>query len=264
MSKIIAVCNQKGGVGKTTTCFNLGAALSLEYGKKVLLIDLDPQANLSEYLGYDGNDGKPTMTQLIGEVAAKSFIDAEIVKKCIRKHTKIDFLDYIPSDINLANAETFMSTALSRETILKYILLPDVIEYYDYILVDCLPSLGILLINALAAADELIIPVQTQKFSMDGLAALMSLVKQIQARINTNLELIRILPTMADYTNVSKSALRELSEKYSDMLFQTIIHKSVEAAKSSESGMALCRTKSKLGEEYVKLSMEIESLNTEE
>lgn len=254
MSKIIAICNQKGGVGKTTTTFNLGAALAFNYGKKVFLIDLDPQANLSEYLGFETDD-KPTMTQLVAEVSQRALISADAVLSCIRYNDKNN-LYYIPADINLANAETVMATALARETILKRILSKEVTSQFDYVLIDCLPSLGILLINALTAANEMIIPVQTQKFSMDGLQALMSLHMQIRSTINSNLELTGILPTMVDNTTVSKNALKTLSEQY-DKVFSTVIHKSVEAAKSSESGNALCKTKNRLGEEYVALAGEV-------
>lgn len=254
MSKIIAICNQKGGVGKTTTTFNLGAALSLNYGKKVLLIDLDPQANLSEYLGFETDD-KPTMTQLVAEVSQRAVISADKVKNAIRYNDKNN-LHYIPADINLANAETIMTTALARETILKRILSQEVTSRFDYVLIDCLPSLGILLINAMTAANEMIIPVQTQKFSMDGLQALNSLYEQIRSTINTTLKLTGVLPTMADNTTVSKNALKTLSEQY-DKVFSTVIHKSVEAAKSSESGNALCKTKNKLGQEYIALADEL-------
>lgn len=256
MSKIIAIANQKGGVGKTTTTMNLGAALSLEHNKKILLIDLDPQANLSEYLGYSEPDGKPTMTQLIINVCQKSLISPEAVKESIR-HNEINNVDFIPSDINLANADVAMSSALSRETILKRILSKDVIADYDYILIDCLPALGVLLINALTAADDMIIPVQTQKFSIDGLSALTALHGQIAATINPELAQPLVLPTMVDNTTISKNALKTLSERFKDTMLETIIHKSVEAAKSSESGIALCKSKNKLGEEYKALAKEI-------
>lgn len=255
MSKVIAICNQKGGVGKTTTTFNLGAALALKFDKKVLLVDLDPQANLSEYLGFVDADNKPTMTQLITEVVSKAMVSAEIVKSCIR-YNELNNLYYLPADINLANAETVMSTALARETILKRILSDSVMEDFDYVLIDCLPSLGILLINALTAASGMIIPVQTQKFAMDGLQALNSLYYQIRATINPTLTLIGVLPTMVDNTIVSKTALRKLSDEYNN-LFRTVIHKSVEAAKSTESGNALCKMKNRLGDEYTELSEEI-------
>lgn len=254
-SKIISVCNQKGGVGKSTTTFNLGAALALKHDKKVLLVDLDPQANLSEYLKFT-DDEKPTITHLILETATNSYIAPETVSSAIRYNEALN-LHYIPSDINLANAESYMQTALARETILRRILSDTVTEQFDYIIIDCLPSLGILLINAMTASDGMIIPVQTQKFSMDGLDALSALHKKIRSTINSDLEIIGILPTMVDKTVVSRNALSVLSEKYGDYLFNTMIHKSIEAAKSAESGKALCTIKCKIGEEYLRLSDEI-------
>lgn len=253
-TKIIAIANQKGGVGKTTTCFNLGAALALNHSKKVLLVDLDPQANLTEYLRFS-SDNKSTMTQIIAEVARNAVISADRVSDCIRYNEKNN-LYYIPADINLANAETMMATALARETILKRILSEEVTSQFDYVLIDCLPSLGILLINALTAANGMIIPVQTQKFSMDGLQALNSLYTQIRSTINAELALIGVLPTMVDNTTVSKNALRLLSDEYKSV-FKTVIHKSVEAAKSSENGNALCKSKNKLGDEYKALAQEV-------
>lgn len=253
MAKIITISNQKGGVGKTTTAFNLAAALSVK-GKKVLLVDLDPQANLSEYLGYQ-QDEKPTMTHLISEVAMKSMVLPETVQQAIRQHKDYS-IDYIPADINLANAEMMMINALARESIVKRILLPEVVETYDYVLIDCLPSLGVLLINALTAADEMLIPVQTQKFSMDGLDSLMGLYQQIQSTINPTLHLSGILPTMVDTTLVSKAAYQKLTERYSGKLFKTVIHRSVEAAKAAEAGNMIA-TKTKLGAEYAALAEEI-------
>lgn len=253
MAKIITISNQKGGVGKTTTAFNLAAALSVK-GKKVLLVDLDPQANLSEYLGYQ-QDEQPTMTHLISEVSIKSMVLPETVQQAIRQH-KEHSMDYIPADINLANAEMMMINALARESIVKRILLPEVVATYDYVLIDCLPSLGVLLINALAAADEMLIPVQTQKFSMDGLNSLMGLYQQIQSTINPTLHLSGILPTMVDTTLVSRAAYQKLTERYSGKLFKTVIHRSVEAAKAAETGNMIA-AKTKLGAEYAALAEEI-------
>lgn len=253
MAKIITISNQKGGVGKTTTAFNLAAALSVK-GKKVLLVDLDPQANLSEYFGYQ-QDEQPTMTHLISEVSIKSMVLPETVQQAIRQH-KEHSMDYIPADINLANAEMMMINALARESIVKRILLPEVVATYDYVLIDCLPSLGVLLINALAAADEMLIPVQTQKFSMDGLDSLMGLYQQIQSTINPTLHLSGILPTMVDTTLVSRAAYQKLTERYSGKLFKTVIHRSVEAAKAAETGNMIA-AKTKLGAEYAALAEEI-------
>ncbi len=154
---IISVSNQKGGVSKTGVSFNLGSALALKHDKKVLLIDLDPQANLSEYLKYEPN-GAPTLTQLVMTACTGRPITAELVQSAIR-HSETAGVDYIPSDINLANSETLMSTALSRETILRRILAEDNIFGYDFVIIDCLPSLGTLLINALTAANRLLVPV---------------------------------------------------------------------------------------------------------
>lgn len=181
---IIAISNQKGGVGKSTTAYNLGACLALKHDKKVLLIDFDPQANLSEYLKYEP-DGNPTMTQLIMSFYAGNPVTAETAQKAIR-HSETAEVDYIPADINLANAETLMVTMISKEHILRRILTEDVIGAYDFVLIDCLPSLGTLLINALTAADRVLIPVQTQKFSMDGLQSLEALTQLVKANTNPN------------------------------------------------------------------------------
>ena len=255
MSTIIAVSNQKGGVSKTTTAYNLGACLAIHHKKNVLLVDIDPQANLSEYLGYEP-DGQPTMTQLILTTSMGNAITSNVVKAAIR-HSDSANTDYIPSDINLASSETLMSTAISRETILKRILSDEVTNCYDYVIIDCLPSLGSLLINALTAADLVLIPVQTQKFSLDGLQALEALFQQIKTAINPKLEYLGILPTMVDRTKVSRSALATLSEQYGEKVLDTYISKSVEAAKSAENRVPLCITDCKIGMEYIELTKEV-------
>ncbi len=258
-STIIAIANQKGGVGKTTTAFNLWAALALKHNKKVLLVDLDPQGNLSEYLKFKHNDGKPTITDLVMRVSAEPMLPAAEIKSAVRYNNNND-LYYIPADINLANAETYISSALARESILKRILIDELVSNFDYVLIDCLPSLGILFINALTAADKMIIPVQTQKFSLDGLSALRSLHMQIRQTINPDLSILGILPTMADKTTVSKKALAQLTEDSELHVFNAIIHRSVEAARSSESGHALCKIKCKLGDDYTALAEELTEL----
>ena len=252
---IIAISNQKGGVGKSTTAYNLGACLALKHDKKVLLIDFDPQANLSEYLKYEP-DGNPTMTQLIMSFYTGTPVTADTAQRAIR-HSETAGVEYIPADINLANAETLMVTMISKEHILRRILTEDVVEAYDFVLIDCLPSLGTLLINALTAADRVLIPVQTQKFSMDGLQSLEALTQLVKANTNPKLNLIGVLPTMVDRTKVSRTAIETLNEKYGEMLFRTSISKSIEAAKSSENGTPLCLTGHKLGQEYDELAQEV-------
>ena len=255
MENIIAVSNQKGGVGKTLVSYNLAACLSLDHGKKVLLIDNDPQANLSEYLGYVP-DGKPTLTDLIMDAVAGNSVNDKKFQSAVR-HNDATNVDYIPSNINLANAETLMLTALSKETVLRRILSDEHIGGYDYIIIDCLPSLGTLLINALTAADKVLMPVQTQKFSLDGLHTLMGLCSQVKAAINPKLEILGILPTMVERTTVSRTIYDSIVDQYESKMFDTYISKSVDAAKSSESGIPLCKTKSKLGTEFTKLAQEV-------
>lgn len=254
MGNVIAISNQKGGVSKTTTSYNLGACLALDHNKKVLLIDADPQANLSEYLRYEP-DGKPNITNLIMDICLNRAVTEEDVRGTIR-YSKTAGVDYIPSDINLASSEVLMATTLSRETVIKRILVDNITAEYDFIFIDCLPSLGSLLINALTAADKVIIPVQTQKFAMDGLEALEALYYQVKTTINTKLDLIGVLPTLADRTNISKTAIDTLIAKYGDKVFKTSISKSIEAAKSVESGIPLCKIKSRLGSEYKELAKE--------
>jgi len=254
-AKILSCCGQKGGIGKSTTSMNLGAALSLIHDKKVLLVDLDPQSNLSEYVNFK-DDSKATVSNLLLETSVNSYISADTVKSAIRYNEKAK-LHYIPADLNLANTETIMQSALARETLLKRILTDEVTEGFDYVIIDCLPSLGILLINALAASDGMIVPVQPQKFSLDGLKALFSLYTQIKGTINSNLTVTGILPTMVDRTVVSRNSLEILKEKYGEYLFRTSVSKSVEAARSAETGIPLCLSKSRIGAEYRNLADEI-------
>lgn len=259
MKKIIAVTNQKGGVGKTTTAVNLGTALAMQ-GNKVLLADLDPQANMSAYLGYE-NDEKATMSDLIMTVANNFTMGAmkremPAMTECIR-YSETNKVSFIPSDIGLAYADTCMMQAAQRESVLKYILSDDMIQDYDYAIIDCLPSLGILLINALTAADGVIIPVQTQKFALDGLDMLSEIYDQVKATINPKLDIIGVLATMSDNTNISRTTSDKLAEKYGEKMFRTAIHKSVEAANSSERMKSLCLSKTKLGEEYKQLALEV-------
>jgi chromosome partitioning protein len=253
MSKIIAIGNQKGGVGKTTTSLNLGTALALK-GEKVLLIDLDPQANLSAYLGFEC-DGKPTISEALA-YAAGAGQNKVTANECIRNSEK-NRVDYIPANINLASADFYLLAALSKETVLKRLLTTDITEKYSYILIDCLPSLGVLLTNALTASNELLIPVQTQKFALDGMQMLMQIYNDVKNSLNPALKICGVLPTMVENTTMSKSTLVKLQEQYKKDVFNTVIHKSTEAANSSESGKSLCLRNCKLGDEYKALALEV-------
>ncbi len=247
--KIIAVANQKGGVGKTTTTVNLGAALALT-GKKVCLIDLDPQANMSAYLGYEDN-GSPNINNMMMTAVRGGDVPDGIL------HNEKNNVDYIPSDLNLSSAEFYLSQALARESVLKRILSADRFEGYDYVIVDCLASLGILTMNAFTAADGVIIPVQTQKFALDVVEGITDVIKQIQATVNPKLEILGILPTMLTNTVMTRETMDTLSEKYSEILMKTHISHSVEAAYSAQKQTSLCLGNSKLGEEYKALATEV-------
>ena len=243
MQKIISIANQKGGVGKTTTAFNVAARL-VKAGKKVLCIDFDPQGNLSEYLGYDGN-AQITMAGLMTAVVAGQPVNpSEAVVK------SSEGIEYIAADISLASADLFLAGAFMREQVLKQVLSHESLSEYDYIIIDCLPSLGILLTNALTASTDIIIPVQTQKFAFDGLNALMQMYKIVKSRINHRLNISGILLTMTDNTNMSKN-IEKMKSDFDDMVFKTKIKRSVEAANSSEAQKSLISQKnSKLGVQY--------------
>ena len=247
MSTIIAIANQKGGVGKTTTAMNLAVELHRR-GRRVLCIDLDHQGNLSDYLSHEP-DGGPTITHLMTAAVQQPEKISALLPSAIR--VAKEGVSYIPADINLSTAELFLATAMFRERALKTVLSNPALPEYDFILIDCLPSLGILLTNALIAANGVLIPVQAQKFALDGMDGLLSLIGQVKAQANSNLTVYGLLVTMRDNTKIANYVASELRRQFGDRVFQTEISKLTEAANSAAMRESLVGKKnSRVGEQY--------------
>jgi chromosome partitioning protein len=213
MCKVIAIVNQKGGVGKTTTTFNLGYALSAS-GKRVLEVDLDPQGSLTVCMGYDDNESIKTT---IATLMARAIEEEELpgMEEYIISNGSVDL---IPCNIELSAIEVSLVNAMSREWILKSII-DELKEYYDYIIIDCSPSLGMLTINALVACDSVIIPVTAEYLSAKGLELLLKNIVRVKKRINPKIEIDGILLTMImDWTNLSKEITEMITEAYGDTI----------------------------------------------
>ena len=249
MSKIIAVANQKGGVGKTTTAVNLAACLALA-GKKVLLVDTDPQGNSTSGVGVN----KETLPNCIYDV----FIDGMPILE-IRKNTEIKGLDIIPAAIQLAGAEIEMVGRFSRENILKKALLP-VSEIYDYIIIDCPPSLGLLTINSLTAANSLLIPIQCEYYALEGLGQLMNTFSLVKEHLNPHIYIEGVLLTMFDArTNLSIQVVDEVKKYFKDKVYQTIIPRNVRLSEAPSHGkpIVIYSPKSRGAEVYRDLAKEV-------
>jgi len=231
-AKIMAICNQKGGVGKTTSTINLGAALA-EYGRRVLLVDFDPQGALSVGLGVQPQQLDQTIYNVIME---RDVGVADVIMQ-----TTVDGMDLLPSNIDLSAAEVQLVAEVGREHTLVRVLRP-LIEHYDYILVDCQPSLGLLTVNALAAADGVIIPLECEFFSLRGVALLIDTIDKVRERLNPKLEITGILPTMFDPRTLHcREVMARVVEAFGDVVFDSVINRTVRFPETTVAGEPITR-----------------------
>lgn len=249
MGKIIAIANQKGGVGKTTTAMNLAASLAaLEY--KTLVVDADPQANTTSGIGID--------PRTVGNSVYECMVNGTDLKDAI-VDTDLEYLSLVPSRIDLVGAEVEMVNLDNREEKMKQALIA-VSKDYDFIIIDCSPSLGLITINALTAADSVIIPVQCEYFALEGLGKLLNTVKIIQSRLNTNLEIEGILLTMYDVRlRLSNQVVDEVNTHFKQIVFNTIIPRNIKLSEAPGFGVPAIAhdAKSKGAISYLNLAREI-------
>lgn len=247
---IISLCNQKGGVGKTTTTINLGAALA-ENGRRVLLVDLDPQGALSAGLGIAHQDLDLTVYNLL--IDSKTDIDDVVM------HTRIEGLDLIPSNIDLSAAEIQLVNEVGREQTLYRSLYP-ILDRYDYVLIDCQPSLGLLTVNALTASDGVIIPMECAYFSLRGLALLTDTMEKVQERLNPRLNLIGIVVTLFDRRTLhAREVMERVVQVFGDKVFDSVIGRTVRFPETSVAGESILTwaSSSSGAKEYRNLSREV-------
>ncbi|WP_438498214.1 ParA family protein [Paenibacillus sp. IHBB 3054] len=249
MSKIIAIANQKGGVGKTTTSVNLGAGMAT-LGKRVLLVDIDPQGNTTSGVGIN----KADVANCIYDILINEVNPQETILE-----TQIEGLHIIPATIQLAGAEIELVSTISRELKLKKAL-NAVKSNYDYIIIDCPPSLGILTINSLTAADSVIIPIQCEYYALEGLSQLLNTVRLVQKNLNPHLKIEGVLLTMLDArTNLGIQVIEEVKKYFQEKVYKTIIPRNVRLSEAPSHGQSIITydTRSKGAEVYLELAKEV-------
>ncbi len=243
--KIVSIANQKGGVGKSTTVINMAAALT-EQHKRVLCIDFDPQGHLSTFMGWSG--ATSSIGDLMEQMARCGFVDEELAQLAICHHE--EGMDYIPANVSLAAADIYLVTTMYREQVLQRVLaqLP---QDYDYILIDCPPSLGLLLTNALVVSSDVVIPVQAQMAALMGLEMLQQAVESVSRLTGGSLRINGILPTMVDRTNQAAAVIDALRSDYADLIFSAEIPRLIEAADATANGHScLWMRKSVIADQY--------------
>jgi chromosome partitioning protein len=251
VGKVLAIANQKGGVGKTTTSVNLGACLAY-IGKKVLMVDIDPQGNATSGVGVEKADVSQCIYDvLVDDVEAKAAIIP----------TAVENLHAIPATIQLAGAEIELVPTISREVRLKRAL-EEVKDDYDYIIIDCPPSLGLLTLNALTASDAVLIPVQCEYYALEGLSQLLNTVRLVQKHLNQNLKIEGVLLTMLDArTNLGIQVIEEVKKYFQDKVYKTIIPRNVRLSEAPSHGepIIIYDPKSREAEVYLDLAKEVVS-----
>lgn len=255
MGKVVSIANQKGGVGKTTTTVNLGTILA-KRGKKVLLIDADPQGNATSGLGIEKEIEFSTYDILANETTMKQAIQDTAIKN----------LKICPSNINLAGAEVELVSMMSREQRLKE-KIEEVKEEFDYILIDCPPSLGLITLNSFTASNSVLIPVQCEYFALEGLGQLLNTVNLVKKHLNKELQVEGALLTMYDMrTNLSNQVVKEVKKYFDDKVYKTVIPRNVRLSEAPSYGMPITEydPRSKGAKSYLKFAKEFLKINEEE